>query len=58
MIYKIRTKLTEFFADKSGATAIEYALLASALGLAIFGSTQALAKLIVLLFQDTVAANI
>ncbi len=38
----LKRRLTEFLADESGATAIEYCLIAAAIALAIIGLVNAL----------------
>ena len=41
MMYNLRVKITRYFTDESGATAIEYALLSDLIGLSLIGVTKA-----------------
>ena len=46
------TRLKEFAADQSGATAIEYALLAVLVGIAIIGAVTALGDSLKVIFSN------
>ena len=46
------TRLKEFAADESGATAIEYALLAVLVGIAIIGAVTALGDSLKVIFSN------
>ena len=52
----IRNRLYEFLADESGATAVEYALLAGIIVIGIIGGVTSLGGTIGTSYNDTAAA--